>query len=232
MSRYQKYGRKLPWRQTKDPYAIHVSEVMLQQTQVARVLPYFDAWLKKWPDSSTLAQVSTQDLLRYWSGLGFNSRALRLRDSAKIIQEDFAGKYPRDKALLMQLPGVGRYTASAILAFAYNEEVPVVDTNIRRVLIFLFDLEEDISLSDLESFAFRIIPEGRSCDWHNALMDYGALELTVRKTGIKSKSQQSRFEGSDRQVRGRIIKEIIQQKKVSLSQIQEEFPHKDVKIII
>jgi A/G-specific adenine glycosylase len=101
----------------------------------------------------------------------------------------------------MKLPGIGPYTSAAILAFAYNIEVPVVDTNIRRVLIFLFKLDETISDKALESFAEKIIPVGRSRERHNALMDYGAMELTARKTNIRPKSKQSRFEGSDRQVR-------------------------------
>lgn len=101
----------------------------------------------------------------------------------------------------MRLPGIGPYTSAAIMSFAWNKEIPVIDTNIRRVLIFLFKLSESISLKELEKFAINIIPSNKSCDWHNALMDYGAIELTARKTKIKSLSKQSKFQGSDRQVR-------------------------------
>ncbi len=225
LSRYQKYGRNLPWRKTKDPYAIHVSEVMLQQTQVERVIPYFLKWIKKWPDYSSFAKSSRSELLGYWSGLGFNSRALRLRESAQIIEKYWL---PVDRKSWMQLPGVGPYTSSAILSFAYNEDVPVIDTNIRRVLIFLFKLDESLLDKDLERFAEKLIPKGKSRDRHNALMDYGAIELTANKTGIRSKSKQSKFEGSDRQVRGWIVKYLLKHKKLSLVQIQENFPQKSL----
>ena len=109
----------------------------------------------------------------------------------------------------MKLPGIGPYTSAAILAFAWNKAVPVVDTNIRRVLIFLFKLSEDISAQALEDFASKIIPKNKSRDWHNALMDYGALQLTARTTKIKSLSKQSKFEGSDRQVRGQLLKQLV-----------------------
>lgn len=128
----------------------------------------------------------------------------------------------------MQLPGVGPYTSSAILSFAYNEDVPVIDTNIRRVLIFLFKLDESLLDKDLERFAEKLIPKGKSRDRHNALMDYGAIELTANKTGIRSKSKQSKFEGSDRQVRGWIVKYLLKHKKLSLVQIQENFPQKSL----
>lgn len=118
------------------------------------------------------------------------------------------------------------------MAFALNKEVPVIDTNIRRVLIFLYKLDESISLQALESFAEKIIPPGKSRDWHNALMDYGALELTARKTKIKPLSKQSKFEGSDRQVRGWILKQLVKDTPLLISRVEEEFPKKEVKIIV
>lgn len=138
----------------------------------------------------------------------------------------------------MKLPGIGPYTSAAILAFAHNIEVPVVDTNIRRVLIFLFKLDENIGDKALESFAEKIIPVGRSRDRHNALMDYGAMELTVRKTKISSKSKQSKFKGSDREVRGWILKKLVQraeskvQNLLSIEEVEPEFPEKDVEKIV
>lgn len=119
------------------------------------------------------------------------------------------------------------------MAFAWNKKVSVIDTNIRRVLIFLYKLSENISLQELEIFAEKIIPHGKSRDWHNALMDYGALELTARKTKIKPISKQSKFEGSDRQVRGWILKWLTKDSTtLSISRVQEEFPKKNIKKII
>ena len=126
---------------------------------------------------------------------------MRLQACAQAVVDRFDGKLPMDRHQLLSLPGIGPYTSAAILAFAGNIEVPVIDTNIRRVLLFLYKWDEKISMNDLEEKAAKLIPSGRSRDWHNALMDYGALELTARKTKIKPVSKQSKFEGSDRQVR-------------------------------
>jgi len=180
--------------------------------------------MKDYPDYQTLAKTSKSDLLRHRSGLGFNSRALRLQECAKILPPNplrggfkptlnpslhREGNLAQVRSELMKLPGIGPYTSAAIMAFAWNLPVPVIDTNIRRVLIFLFKLDEKITASELEAFAEKILPKGESRDRHNALMDYGAMELTARKTKIKPLSKQSKFEGSDRQVRGWLLKKII-----------------------
>jgi A/G-specific adenine glycosylase len=161
------------------------------------------------PTYESLANLSKQDLLQHRSGLGFNSRALRLQECAKVVTEHYNGQLPKSKDELLNLPGVGPYTASAICAFARNLDEAVIDTNIRRVLIFLLKLDEDISMKELEAIAKKLIPSGRSRDRHNALMDYGATYLTARKTKIKSVSKQSKFEGSDREVRGWIVKQLV-----------------------
>jgi A/G-specific adenine glycosylase len=207
LSWYSKNGRKLPRRETTDPYAIHISEVMLQQTQVDRVVPYFHRRMKDFPDYQTLAKASKSDILTHRSGLGFNSRVLRLQTCAQTIVEKWENKQwkqwtlPRDRDELQKLPGIWPYTSAAIMAFARNIAVPVIDTNIRRVLIFLCKLPETIAPKALEAFAAIIIPSWKSRDRHNALMDQGALLLTARKTKIKPLSKQSKFDGSDRQVR-------------------------------
>jgi A/G-specific adenine glycosylase len=171
LTRYAQEGRSLPWREIQDPYAIHISEVMLQQTQVDRVIPYFHQWMKDFPDYATLAQASKSELLSHRSGLGFNSRAVRLQQCAKEVVTHYQGQLPKERSLLMKLPGIGPYTSAAIMAFAWNMPVPVIDTNIRRVLIFLYKLPETIAPSALEAFAQELIPEGQSRNWHNALMD-------------------------------------------------------------
>lgn len=245
LERYAKNGRKLPRRATQDPYAIHISEVMSQQTQVDRVIPYWERRMEEIPNYEALAQLPKAELLRHWSGLGFNSRALRLQNCAQEVVNRYQGQLPQDKELLLTLPGIGPYTASAICAFAWNLPEPVIDTNIRRVLIFLLKLDEGISLQELEKEAKKLIPEGRSRERHNALMDYGATQLTARKTKIKSLGKQSKFEGSDREVRGWILKQLTgnarpchaeqdhEGKKIlQLKPIKEQFPHKAVENII
>lgn len=233
LSRYIQNGRHLPWRQTQDPYAIHISEVMLQQTQVDRVIPYFYQWMKDFPDYKSLAWASKTDLLKHRSGLWFNSRVLRLQACAQKVVELYNGELPNKRDLLLSLPGIWPYTSAAIMAFAWNKKVPVIDTNIRRVLIFLFKLEEQMNLQALEAFAEKIIPQGQSRNRHNALMDYGALQLTARKTKIKPLSKQSKFEGSDRQVRGWILKQLTKDNKpLTIKTIQGEFPRKEIEKIV
>lgn len=265
LSWYVKHGRKLPRRQTTDPYAIHISEVMLQQTQVDRVIPYFHQRMKDFPDYQSLANASKTDLLKHRSGLRFNSRALRLQACAQTIMENWKLKIENWlvfrnwlvlewgkleirnwadvsalRAELQKLPWIGPYTSAAIMSFARNLPVPVIDTNIRRVLIFLFKLPETITVKELEVFAIKVIPKGKSRDRHNALMDQWALLLTARKTKIKPLNKQSRFEGSDRQVRWRTMKQLVKRSlfakegegDLNMKDIKEEFPHKEVKKIV
>ncbi|MAF35249.1 Fe-S cluster assembly protein HesB [Candidatus Woesearchaeota archaeon] len=217
---YKRNKRDLPWRRTTNPYHILVSEVMLQQTQVDRVIPYYKRWLKEFPTLAALARAPTRKVLAIWSGLGYNNRALRLQ---KLAQQ--TSKLPQTEEELRQLPGIGPYTARAILAFAFNRDVAVVDTNIRRVLIHELGLPEDISEAGLEAVALAQIPRGNSCEWHNALMDYGALHATSRKTGIKPLSTQPRFAGSTRWVRGQIVRALVKEKSIPLPELEQAFPH-------
>ena len=140
--------------------------------------------------------------------------------------------FPETKEELIKLPGIGEYTANAILAFSFNKEVPVIDTNIRRVLIKELNLKEDISLNELKEIALKVIPKGQSRLWHNALMDYGALLATAKKTGIASLSKQSKFEGSERQIRGNIIKTLLKEKQIAVKTIEKRFPHPNLKKIL
>ena len=220
---YQHHGRQLPWRTTTNPYHILVSEIMLQQTQVDRVIPYYPRFLTTFPTLQTLATAKKKQLLSNWSGLGYNHRALRLQQTAQAILEHHQGKLPADYEILITLPGIGPYTARALLAFAYNQDVPVIDTNIRRVIIHELHLPETIDKKKLEHYAQQLIPRGKSARWHNALMDYGALHLTVRTTGIKPLNKQTTFKGSTRQLRGMIIKKLLT-KKYTVLQLQQELP--------
>lgn len=212
---YAENRRDLPWRRTTDPYAILVSEIMLQQTQVPRVSPRFVAWLEAWPDLESLAAAPLAEVLRRWQGLGYNTRARRLQQcAAAAVASAGPGRraeLPRSLDGLLGLPGVGPYTARAVLVFAHNDDLAAVDANVRRVLSHELGLPEDLGDRDLQTVADAVLPRGRSRDWHNALMDYGSLVLTARTTGIASRSRQGTFEGSRRQKRARALRRLLQQ---------------------
>jgi len=194
---------------TNDPYKILVSELMLQQTQVRRVIIYYNKWMKQWPTINRLATVSRRDILQAWMGLGYNSRAIRLQEAAHIIMKEFNGDVIQAMHHYEAIPGVGRYTSQAVLIFATNADLVTVDTNIRRIFIHEFGLPETVSEKILWNLAQRCLPKRRSRDWHNALMDYGALHLTTQKTGVRPAARQSRFEGSDRQMRATIVRRLL-----------------------
>ncbi len=206
---YGKKRRHLPWRNTTDPYAILISEIMLQQTQVDRVIAFYERWLKKWPTIKKLAKAPRVEVLQAWIGLGYNSRAKNLHETAKIVSEKFDGDVLRAIPRFKELPGIGPYTSAAVRIFSANEDIVTVDTNIRRIFIHEFGLKDSISDKELWTLAEKCLPKGKSREWHNALMDYGATLLTARKTGIKPKTTQSKFDGSDRQVRARVLKVML-----------------------
>jgi len=203
---YKKQGRhELPWRKTKDPYRILVSEVMLQQTQVERVIPYYKDWLRKFPTEKALAKASLAEVLRAWQGLGYNRRAKNLQEAAKEVAK--LGKFPED---LESLRGVGPYTARAVRAFAHNEDVVFIETNIRTVVTHhFFSIKEKVEDKEILSILEKALPKGKSREWHGALMDYGSF---LKRSGIRINSKakaykkQEPFEGSRRQVRGAIVK--------------------------
>ena len=228
LSFYEKKGRDLPWRKTTDPYKILVSEIMLQQTQVDRVIPYYERWIKRWPTAKALSRASKEDVLKLWMGLGYNSRALRLWEASQMLSKGFPQAYEE----LIRIKGIGPYTASAILAFSFNEEIAVVDTNIRRVLIHELGLKETISSDHLKRIALSCVPKGKSRIWHNALMDYGAMQATARKTNIKSLSQQGKFGGSDREVRGWVLRRMLEGGNIDKKEVKKRFQKKDIKKIL
>ena len=229
---YRKNKRDLPWRETTNPYYIHLSEIMLQQTQVERVKNYYAIFIKKYPTPKEMSNAKTSELLKDWQGLGFNSRILRFKEAMKIIEKTYKGKYPQTRKELLNLPGIGPYTSSAILAFAFNKTVPVVDTNIRRVLLHFFNITEETPLKELEEFAITITPKNNAREWNNALMDYANKELTAKKTGIKSLSKQSKFEGSTRQARSTIVKELLKKDELTKKQIEDLIPNHNVENIL
>lgn len=202
----------LPWRATRDPYRILVSEVMLQQTQVERVIPFYEKFIKRFPDAKTLAKAPLSEVLKYWSGLGYNRRAKFLHEAGKVIaKEGWTGK---------KLPGVGPYTAAAIEAFAHNKPTVFIETNIRTVFIHycfanrrhLDSLVSDKEILPLVEKALKV-SRMKPRDFYAALMDYGShLKQKGIKLNIRSKhyNKQSKFEGSYRQLRGAILRALLQ----------------------
>lgn len=204
---------------------------MLQQTQVDRVIPKYLHFLELFPTVQALANADKTALLTARSGLGYNSRALNLQKAAQLIITDHQWTVPNTIEQLKKLPGIWPYTAGAVCAFAFNQEVPVVDINIKRVLIHTFGLDENISTKELEIIALQCVPVGKSCEWHNALMDYGSSVLHSKATGIRS-AKQSTFQWSARQVRGNIIKHLTKHGKLSISEAKTLFPHDDFDVIL
>lgn len=179
---YGAHQRSLPWRKTHDPYHVWVSEIMLQQTQVATVLPYYERWMKRFPTLQALASAPESDVLHCWQGLGYYSRARNLLAAAKHVQREHGGRIPDDVNALLELPGIGRYSAGAIASIAYERPAPIVDGNVTRVLCRLFALAGDPSRAPLKhelwELAERLIPEGRARHFNQALMELGALTCT------------------------------------------------------
>ena len=174
--------RNLPWRQTQDPYAIALSEVMLQQTQVKTVIPYYNRWLTLFPTWKTLAKAPLEKVLKAWEGLGYYQRARNFKATACLISEKYKGKLPADWELLQQLPGFGRYTAGAVASIAFSLPVPVVDGNVARVLARLLDCHEPINTKDIQkklwNYATTLVPKEKPGDFNQALMELGATLCT------------------------------------------------------
>jgi len=212
---YTKNGRHtLPWRKTRDPYAVLVSEIMLQQTQVDRVIPYFERWMRKFSTTQKLAKAPLSDVLKEWSGLGYNRRAKLLRECAKEIVEKHSGKIPKDFAALVALPAIGPYTAGAIRAFAFDEKEVFIETNIRAALIYhFFPKSQKVDDKKLTPILKECLLHTESArEWYSALMDYGAhIKKTNPNPSRRSKhhTRQSKFEGSLRQYRGIILRRLL-----------------------
>ncbi len=182
---FRQHGRQLPWRDTTDPYAVLVSEFMLQQTQVATVLPYYERWLARFPDFATLARAEESQVLHAWAGLGYYARARNLHAAARDVTDTFQGQMPRRAADIATLPGVGRYTAGAVASFAFDQAEPIVDANIARVLARLTNWQEPIDTaagqSHLWETATQLLPKNRGRLHNSALMELGALVCLPRR---------------------------------------------------
>jgi A/G-specific adenine glycosylase len=209
---YRLRGRSFPWRETEDPYAILVSEIMLQQTQTERVVPKYAAWLARFPTAEALAASTLPDAFALWSGLGYNRRARFLREACKTVAADYGGVFPRDADALDALPGIGAYTARAVSTFAFGKPEVFIETNIRSVFLFhFFSGQPPGSVHDREILPLveQTLERGEPRVWYYALMDYGAqLKKAVRNPNRASAhyAKQSRFAGSLRQARGAILR--------------------------
>lgn len=182
---YQEHGRDLPWRKTEDPYHVLVSEIMLQQTQVDRVIPKYQEFLEKYPDIKTLAEAPQEDVTATWKPLGYNIRPVRLHSIAREVQETYGGKIPDTPKDLEKLKGIGKYTAGAVSCFGYRKSVPLVDTNVDRVLqrVFFGNLSSQTTKENkiVWELARDLVPKKNFYDYNQALMDFGAMVCTARK---------------------------------------------------
>lgn len=213
---YHKSGRHFPWRQDHQPYRVFVSEVMLQQTQTDRVLQKFDPFLEMFPDFETLASATLRDVLGQWQGLGYNRRGLFLHRAAQMVVNEYGGFLPADPLLVDALPGIGAATAASICAFAYNVPTVFIETNIRSVFIKIFGGQhKEIDDKDILPLVEKTLDRSNPREWYYALMDYGVMiKKAYGNPNRQSKqySRQSSFEGSDRQIRGQILRFLLNEK--------------------
>ena len=226
---YRKLGRHdLPWRKDTSPYSIIISEIMLQQTQVPRVLRKYESWMKRFPDWQTLAKAPTSDVLREWSGLGYNRRALYLKRIAEQITK--GGIMPDTYEGLRGLPGIGPNTAGSILAFAFNKPHPFIETNIRSAYIHFFFSKRRAKIPDAKLMPLieETLDRNRPCEWYWALMDYGSHLKDLHPNPSRKSAhhvRQSAFKGSNRELRANILKAVLRQP-MNSSAIIRLFPDK------
>lgn len=223
---YQEHGRKFPWRMTQNPYHILVSEIMLQQTQVQRIMGKYEPFIKLFPDFSSLARAPLRTVFREWQGLGYNRRAIALKQIAQRVTEEFHGSLPSSVETLITFPGIGRATASSISAFAFHKPAVFIETNIRRVFIHNF-FHDKTHIRDAEILPLveKTIDASNPREWYYALMDYGVMlkqkyENPNRRSAHYQK--QSPFQGSNRQVRGKILKALANESYISECEIAQK----------
>lgn len=224
---YRTHGRgHLPWRKTHTPYRIMVSEIMLQQTQVDRVIPFYKNFLASFPTVKDLAAAPEVEVLRAWSGLGYNRRARFLHRAAQAVVAHHGGRMPHTYDTLRMLPGIGEYTAKAIRVFAYNEPEVLIETNVRTVILYhCFGNETQVSEARIRAVAEELARGQDPATWHAALMDYGThLKKTVGNLSRRSRvyTKQKPFKGSVREVRGAILRARLNG--TSLAQVRKAYP--------
>lgn len=216
---YANHGRLFDWRHVDDPYKVFISEVMLQQTQTARVAQKYPQWIAAFPDFASLANATLQEVLAQWQGFGYNRRGMYLHRAAQVIMNDFGGSLSDEPDILIQLPGIGKNTAASICAFAFNRPTLFIETNIRSVFIhFFFAGAQKVHDNEILPLLEQTLDQANPRDWYYALMDYGVL---LKKSMVNPSRRsthhhkQSKFEGSDRQIRGAILRILTQQTVIS-----------------
>ena len=231
---YRKHARTLPWRKSRNPYRILVSEIMLQQTQVERVIEKYQRFISAFPDFSSLSQASLHDILSIWQGLGYNRRAIALKQIAHEVITKYDGILPSSADILIQLPGIGKATASAIAAFAFNQPAVFIETNVRRVFIhFFFQDRDNVKDSELLPLIERALDQDNSRQWYYALMDYGVmLKKEFGNPNRKSfhYQRQAPFQGSQRQLRGLVLKVVLNAPKITETDIVKNLKKEPEKI--
>lgn len=237
-TRLQTFGeqlyRPMPWRDQTDPYGIFLSEIMLQQTQVDRVIPKFKEFVGAFPNIDTLASAPFLDVLRSWSGLGYNRRALWLHDAAKQIKQTFRGEIPSNVASLCTLKGIGPNTACAICVYAFAQPHVFVETNVRAVFIHeFFQDRNDVHDDEIRELVSQALDQDNPRAWYWSVMDYGTYLKKLHPNPSRKSihhSRQPRFEGSRRQVRGQVLKSLLHEPFVSVEMISKMY-EKDVSIV-
>lgn len=231
---YQLNKRDFPWRTNHSPYSIVVSEIMLQQTQTDRVLKKYERFLTLFPSFESLSQASLKDLLTIWQGLGYNRRGIALHTIAHKVIHEYSGKLPQDPAILLNFPGIGKATASSICAFAFNRPTVFIETNIRTVFIhFFFKDRGEIKDAEIMPLIMATVDSSNPREWYYALMDYGVmLKKSLPNPSRRSAhhTQQSKFEGSDRQIRGMILKILTSQPYSSFEELSILIPREPQRI--
>lgn len=216
--------RPMPWRADTRPYYVLVSEIMLQQTQVDRVIPKFEAFIARFPTTKALAEASLGEVLTLWSGLGYNRRAKFLHEAARMIEQEFNGTFPDETTLLQKLPGVGANTAGAIIAYSFNKPVVFIETNVRTVYFYhFFENDTEISDAQVKEIVEASVDSEHPREWYWALMDYGSY-LKRNGAGMNDKSRhykkQAPLKGSVREIRGQILKALTSDDK-TLEELNE-----------
>jgi A/G-specific adenine glycosylase len=220
---YKSQGRQFSWRNVNDPYKVLVSEIMLQQTQTHRVAPKYEAWLEEFSSFEMLAQASLRDVLSMWQGLGYNRRAKFLQQTAQRVVAEFNGQLPNDPVVLETFPGIGKNTAGSVCAFAFNNPTVFIETNIRAVYIHSFFKDKtEINDKELIPLIEQTVDKKNAREWYYALMDYGVV-LKVQHKNPSRKSvhhaKQSKFEGSHRQIRGALLRELDKHSELDLKML-------------
>lgn len=223
---YRENRREMPWRNAPDPYKILVSEIMLQQTQVSRVLKKYPEFIRAFPTAKALAKAPLKRILSVWRGMGYNRRAIALKKIADKIMKEYSGVVPNDPVILEKFPGIGKNTAGAITVFAFNKSTVFIETNIRRVFIYhFFKHRSEVGDKEILTLVEKTLDKKNPREWYYALMDYGAMlvrKVTNPNRRSKYYTKQKPFKGSNREVRGLIIQVLLESKSLSIKKFKEK----------